>query len=325
MLLSLIIPIYNVEQYLTACINSILKQKIKDYEIILVDDGSKDNSGDICDKYANYYKNITVIHKANGGLSEARNAGIKIAQGNYLLFIDADDYIGENSLSQIVEDLKRQNKTIDIMFLEANKVFPDGKFIPLGDGYLIDKINGKNKIDVLQHLSRLNKFPGSACTKLVRREFIINNKLFFENNLLSEDIDWTIRILINASTFAYSSVDYYYYRQNREGSITNTASLKNVKDLLYIINKWANKDLHLEYQKYINSFMAYEYMIVLYNYGGLSINEQLSVENNLLKNKWLLKCGNCKKVRIIKILTDVFGVKLVSMILNRSYKILRKV
>lgn len=325
MLLSLIVPIYNVEQYLPICINSILKQKIKDYEIILVDDGSKDNSGNICDKYANYYNNIRVIHKANGGLSEARNAGIKIAQGNYLLFIDADDYIGKNSLPQIVEELKKQNKTIDIMFLEANKVFPDGKIIPLGDGYLAAKINGKSKLDVLQHLSRLNKFPGSACTKIVRREFVINNNLYFENNLLSEDIDWTIRALINANTFAYSSVDYYYYRQNREGSITNTASLKNIKDLLYIINKWANKDLHLEYQKYINSFMAYEYMIALYNYGGLSIDAQLSVGNDLFKNKWVLKYGNCKKVKIIKILVDIFGIKLASMILNRSYRIIAKV
>ena len=95
MLISIIVPVYNVENYLKECIDSILRQEFRDYEIILVDDGSKDDSGKICDEYGKKYSFISVIHKKNGGLSDARNFGLKIAKGEYILFIDSDDYIAK--------------------------------------------------------------------------------------------------------------------------------------------------------------------------------------------------------------------------------------
>ena len=119
MLISFIVPIYNVEKYLNECVDSILSQDFEDYEIILIDDGSTDNSGAICDEYARRYENIIVKHKLNGGLSDARNAGIELANGKYVLFVDSDDYIGKNSISAIVNCLNEQKKTIDVVFLDA--------------------------------------------------------------------------------------------------------------------------------------------------------------------------------------------------------------
>lgn len=135
MLISIIIPVYNVERYVSICIISILEQSFQDYEIILVDDGSKDRSGSICDEYREKDSRISVIHKTNGGLSDARNAGLKQAKGEYVLFVDSDDYIGEDSLQSIAKCVESQTQRTDVMFLEAYKVFPDGQTVSLGDGY----------------------------------------------------------------------------------------------------------------------------------------------------------------------------------------------
>ena len=199
--ISIVVPIYNTAQYLCQCIDSILNQEFKDYEIILVDDGSTDTSPMICDYYAHMYGFITVIHKKNGGLSDARNEGIKHASGQYILFIDSDDYIFNNSLSHISNTIDESH--IDVIFLEAVKVYPDNTIINLNDGYKKEYIYEKSQIDVLKHISNLPKFPGSACTKLVKRTLISDNKLYFERGLLSEDIDWTIRLLLSAHNFNY--------------------------------------------------------------------------------------------------------------------------
>ncbi len=319
MLISFVIPVYKVEKYLKECVDSILKQSFSDYEIILVDDGSPDNSGVICDEYAAKYDFISVIHKQNGGLSDARNAGIKQAQGDYILFVDSDDYIGEESLTAIAECVWSQSQIIDVVFLDAYKVFPDKKIIPLGDGYISNEINGKTKASVMKHLATLPKYPGSACTKLIRTDLIIQNNLFFERGLLSEDIDWTVNLLMKAKGFAYCTVKYYYYRQDRDGSITNTVGLKNIMDLLYIISKWASKNERQEYQKEINAFMAYEYMITLYNYGHLTKSEQEKVKDKVKDNRWLLKYGGSKRVRLISLFCKLFGVQTTSYMLKKIH------
>ena len=108
MKLSLIIPVYNVEKYLEECLDSVIMQIIVDMEIILIDDGSKDNSGKICDKYAEKYNFIKVVHKKNEGVSVARNTGIKMAQGNYIFFLDSDDMLAPNILKKIEEDVKSE-------------------------------------------------------------------------------------------------------------------------------------------------------------------------------------------------------------------------
>ena len=308
MLISIVVPVYNVEKYINACIDSILSQSFKDYEIILVDDGSTDKSGKICDSYQNNNKNIRVIHQVNGGLSDARNTGIKEASGEYLLFIDSDDYIAEEALKNIVLCLKRQNRQIDLMFLEAIKIYPDNTSERMGDGYQEKYINGQSKALCMQHLSELPKFPAAAWTKLVRRDFIKKNKLFFTKGLLSEDVDWTIGVLKYAEHFAYCSTIYYYYRQNRSGSITKTAGIKSVDSLLWTINKWASKDLARPYQKEINSFLAYEYIMALMVYTNLEQEDRMKVIEKMNNIKWVLIYANTYKTKFFKVLCMLFGV-----------------
>ena len=323
-LISIIIPVYNVEKYLNECIESILNQEFKDYEIILVDDGSKDSSGKICDEYSKKYSFISVIHKSNGGLSDARNFGIKVAKGEYILFVDSDDYIGKNSLNKIISELNNHSTPIDVMFLEAFKFYSNGVIKSLGDGYVSSMINHQSKEVIMQHLSGLPKFPGSACTKLVSNKLIQENNLYFEKGLLSEDIDWTIKLLVSAKKFAYSDVAYYYYRQNRKGSISNSISDKGVESLLYIIKKWASKDLNKENQEEINAFLAYEYMIALYIYNYSNYNNKMKYIRELKKYIWILDYGKTKKIKLVKFLSKIFSINTVSILLKLGYKFYSK-
>lgn len=324
MLISFIIPVYNVELYLRECLESILLQTFTDYEIILINDGSIDSSGKICDEYAKKYSFIHVIHKKNGGLSDARNYGIENANGEYILFVDSDDYIGKNSLDDIVQCLKNSSLPIDVMFLEGMKVYKNGKIISLGDGYDNQKINFQSKEIVMKHLSSLKKYPGSACTKLIRRQLILENKLMFEKKLVSEDIEWTIRLFSIASNFAYCDTKYYYYRQNREGSITNTQSKKQIESLLYIMEKFSNNDKKINYQNEINAFLAYEYIMVLAIYAKMTKEEKLKYEFKLKKLSWILKYGKNSRVKLVYISTKLVGLNLTGKLLNIMYYFIRK-
>lgn len=320
--ISFIIPVYNTEKYLETCIDSIINQEYHNYEIILVDDGSKDGSGVICDTFSKEYDNVKTIHQKNSGLSEARNTGIKNSTGDYLLFVDSDDFIEKNSLSKIVDILNSQDKHIDVMFLEAIKIFPDKSVVSLGDGYVRERIEGKTKRQVLEHISELPKFPGSACTKLIRRQLVIENSMYFQSGLLSEDVDWVTALLVKAEDFSYYDGTYYYYRQERENSITSRVNIKHFESLLYIIEKWSNiNEKAQEYQDIINSFMAYEYLMLLLTFAGIDSKNKKKYQSRVRSLKWILNNKKGVKYRTIRLILNVFGVSFIS----RLFKIYVKV
>lgn len=325
MLLSIIIPVYNVEQYLKECVESILEQSFRDYEIILVDDGSTDSSGQICDAFQKGNDNIKTIHKSNGGLSDARNVGINNAKGEYILFIDSDDYIAPNSLNKIVGCLKKQKKQIDIMFLEAIKVYPDGTQESLGDRYDEKMINGQTKLTCLNHLARLPKFPASASTKLIRREFIVSNQLYFKKGLISEDVHWSIGAFLLAENFAYCNIEYYYYRQNRIGSITNSVKVSSIEDLLWIIENWSSMELDSRFRKCVYSFLAYEYSILLLRYSKLRGQKNKVLFKRIKKLRWILKYAKGDNSRKVSYLCSFLGVKNSMLVLRYIDKIRRNV
>ena len=311
--LSIIIPIYNIQRFVEQCVNSVLKQNYNEYEVILVDDGSKDLSGIIADKIANNNNNVKVYHKENGGLSDTRNYGIKKAKGEYLLFVDGDDFIKDNVLGNLVNCIEKNNNP-DVIFLNICKWFNNAA-IPMNEGINSKIIEGKNKEKILKNIAKLNKFPGSACTKLVKRKIVLDNNLFFEKGLLSEDIDWVIRLLNKAETFAYCNHEYYFYRQNREGSITNNVKSKNINDLMKTIVKFSNKETENKANIYINSMLAFEYSIVLANYMLLNEEEQKKVEYDIFEYFWILSYGRSKKTRIIYILSKIVGKKRIAKLL----------
>ncbi|EMU5089434.1 (galactosaminyl)2-N,N'-diacetylbacillosaminyl-alpha1-diphospho-di-trans,octa-cis-undecaprenol synthase PglE, partial [Neisseria gonorrhoeae] len=178
--------------------------------------------------------NTKYIYQDNQGLSEARNTGIKNSNGKYIAFIDSDDFIN----CQVLLDFlgKDDSDMPDVVFLNAVK-YDKGRVSYFGEDYQPEKILNQSKVEVLKGLCRFRKFPGSAWNKIIKRELIIREKLFFEKGIYSEDIEWSMRLFNAATTFSYLDGCYYYYRQGRKDSITGTVSEKGIKSLLYILEK----------------------------------------------------------------------------------------
>lgn len=317
--ISFIIPVYNVEKYLEQCVESILNQDYKNIEIILVDDGSPDNSPTICDRYAEKYESITVIHKENGGASDARNCGIEKATGYYILFVDADDYIEKNSLGEIVGIVC--DNPVDIVFLEAQKVFNDGVKESLGDGITKDGVSGKDKAEVMKYLAACSKYPASPCTKLIKRDLFANGELLFVKGLLAEDLDWSIKLFLKAETFNYCPVMYYNYRQNISGSASNLVSNKKVGDMLSILEKWceASKNMAEAEKQFVLSQMAYELPIIMLLHGKLGKEDRKLFKNRIKKLLFLFGYRDGLRYKGVGLLSRILGVELTCKIINIAY------
>ena len=153
---------------------------------------------------------------------------------------------------------------------------------------------------------------------------IINNNLFFEKGLLSEDIDWTIGLFVHANNFVYCPYNYYYYRQKRPGSITNSGGLKNAEDILFSINKWASEDERHEYQSEINSMLSFEYIMALMVYSNLSRYEKSLIIGKLEKLRYVLDFSRTNKTKFFKVLCKIFGIHYGAIIGRKLDKARRK-
>lgn len=312
-LISFVIPVYNVEKYLCQCVESILSQSFEEFEIILVNDGSKDRSGDICDEYALKDKRVKVIHKPNGGLSDARNAGVPAAVGEYIIFIDSDDYIKENTLSVIAERLL--STKADVIFLESVKVFSDGTEKSLGSGFTHAAFDGVTGKAALEAISKLPKFPAAAWGKAVRREIIVNNGLRFEKGLLSEDLDYAIGLFLASDKYDYCDIPFYCYRKGRSDSITANIGDKNVESQLYILEKWsANDAVPSEYKPYVFAWLSYIYTVAVTYLQNTTGSARSGFVRRFKDLSFVLDYAVCQKAKMSRKLVSVLGVRLTSLI-----------
>ena len=191
---SIIIPIYNGEKELNRCIDSVLKQKIDDFEVLLIDDGSIDNSAKICKEYTDKYNNIKYFYKQNSGIADTRNYGIDKAEGKYILFLDDDDYINEN----LLKDLEKYiDLDIDIIKYKLQKVDKDGNIKEKINGAVFDKISGEEGFNKLYLTDVLLDSP---CIYLIKKELFIDNNLWFKKDTYHEDFGLIPLVILKAKT-----------------------------------------------------------------------------------------------------------------------------
>jgi len=215
-IISVIIPVYNVAHYLKQCIESIISQE-GNIEVILIDDGSPDESPSICDEYAQKDNRIHVIHKQNGGVSSARNAGLDAAQGEWIWFVDGDDYIAENVLKRIYQEIQKHPHA-DLIQMGMNYLYDNNRLVPQKIK-LVDNLE-KNKF-LLQHITYHNH------RLLFKREIIEKNRLCFTQGLrVAEDQEFQLKYMMLCKTPIQIPISAYIYRQ-REGSATHDASTSN--------------------------------------------------------------------------------------------------
>jgi glycosyltransferase involved in cell wall biosynthesis len=232
--ISFIVPVFNTEKYLPKCLESILKQDINRMEIIVVDDGSSDHSYKIIESYKNKHSNIQIINKKNGGLSSARNDGLKAAKGEFIAFVDSDDWIVEYSYRELY--LAAYENNIDILAFDALKIFPDGVTISYRrDSNLENKIF--NGFDFLNNSIRFNTLNVSACFHLFKRELLLKNNIFFIEGVLHEDWIFTPVAYAFSEKILYLNKYCYYYRQH-SGTITSDITKKHLSDLFIVFDKF---------------------------------------------------------------------------------------
>ena len=274
---SFIIPVYNVEKWLKQCIDSILCQSFKDFEMILVDDGSTDNSGRLCDHFAKQYKNISVVHQKNGGLSMARNTGVKLADSEYIIFLDSDDYWNDS------EGLKKIDKLIsadvDIIIFSSLNYYEDTKAFSEDRYNYPEVLNYMSQMKCLDYMIKNDRFNVSACKKVFRKSFFVDNKLYYKRGIKSEDIEQGFRTANCLPRYKFLNEKIYVYR-HRSDSISTTIDEKHIEDYFKIIVTYSDFKFRNEnVKKLLLSYLGYQYALLL----AYTTNTQNSNRQKMLR------------------------------------------
>lgn len=260
MKVSIIIPIYNVENFLEVCINSVLLQTFRSFEILLIDDGSIDSSGKLCDNIALIDSRIRVFHKSNGGLSSARNYGIDRALGEYVIFLDSDDYwIDDNILSLLIE--KAESENLDVVRGEFVNVDTKGKQLYTPD-LSEESLNLKNQILSSYEMMKFVMNGRFFSWLFMFRKLAIGSLRFDANRKFQEDIDFAIKFFSKNYRCGYLPIRFYAYRQ-RDNSIMSTPRISN------LANSFALCDIFHEYayrveDKRLTSYYLYNGIMMYY-------------------------------------------------------------
>ena len=305
--ISVIIPVYNVEKYLKDCIDSILMQSMQNYEIILVDDGSTDRSGIICDEYENKRENIFAYHKENGGPSDARNYGIEKANGEYIIFVDSDDYYDDYGFfDKVVESTKGGKYDIIaycIKFFDAI----GGRLQETG--YYDEYINSLETLDEkLKYVISKDQMVISSCGYAVKKDFILKNNLFFEKGIVAEDTERTMRIFSSNPSIVFINESAYCTRRGRPGSLSTEVANKNISDLLYVIKK--HSEIFKKTDNLLLNYMAYQYSVLCGIFSKSKDKEfKKGILEEIIQYKWLLEYDLSPKVKKVKKIYKLFGIK----------------
>ncbi|MGL5917892.1 MAG: glycosyltransferase [Cetobacterium sp.] len=299
--LTIIVPVYNVQKYLKECLESIYKIKNINYEVILINDGSTDKSLEILEEYLELYPKITkIIDKKNGGLSSARNAGIREAKGEYISFIDSDDIIDYKQFEAFFKE--GQNLDLDIM-VGNMRYFTDQKIgEPLFRSKEIKEFTvGKGTKFFATLFEGTKCFREEVVDDIYKREFICENKLYFHDNLIHEDSYFTPMAYLKAKKIKYIDKSFYYYRQ-RSGSIMSNVTDSSIDSLekicFMLLNEYSKTDDFGK--KALSKLIPSFYKVVLYRYINLNKNykEKLKNYRSIFKNVKGVKNKNFEEILI---------------------------
>ena len=333
---TIIIPIYNCEIYLNRCIDSIINQIDNNYELILVDDGSTDKSGDICDKYAEENENVVVIHKKNEGQSKARNDALEIAKGKYILFIDSDDYINEGYFEEINSILEK-NKEIDLINFGFYSDVDNLRLKNLST----DEISYKEKLykshdEIKEDFINLwdNSMLYNIWNKVYKKEIIDNKNIKFYKSNWGEDVEFNKEYLNNINIFYNSNKCFYHYVRERQG-----ASTKNYKNNFFEIRKsefikyneyfekWnIPKDIYYEYscRRYIERVLGCIENVYCSN---MKFNKRYKEIKRIVQDPITQEALKYAKPKSNKIKIMLFPIKmklvLMTMIMGRTFNIMK--
>lgn len=294
---SIIVPVYNVEKYLKRCVDSILGQTYDNLEVLLIDDESTDSSGKICDEYAKKDKRIKVIHKKNEGLGLTRNAGIEHSTGFYISFVDSDDFIETNTISDVVTKIEKDNS--DLVMYGLNRISANGiktEYIPnpRKKMYVGDEIKNELLLDFISDDPREKierNYTSSSCTCLFKRSTFIDNNIRYksERKIISEDTYMMFDLLGKINKVSIINKCYYNYCEN-ETSLTQTYKKDRFKKLKSYRNECIKLFKNNHYSE--ESFLRLDRLFLDYTFGvfkTVSKNKKLSIKDKYGEYKTIIR------------------------------------
>ena len=323
---SVIVPVYKAEGYLEQCVESVLQQTYTDFELILVDDGSPDRCPEMCDELAEKDSRIKVLHKENGGASSARNAGLDIASGEYIMFLDSDDYWNDRgALSKLNFSIVPLNPDVAVFGCTDIDERSGKKDVSRSD-YDMTVMKSGDKDRILHYFLAEGKLPGAAYVFATRRDLIERLKIRFKEGITAEDYDWVLSIFLNASNFAAIDDPFYTYRKRQEGSVTTSSQLNIINGISYTLDKWI-----VESEKISSSVVRRDvlnYLAHIYTTGVIMIarlsseNKKIAIES-LKTYKNILKTSYWKKTKAVRFSLAIFGYRITAYMTNKAYRIRR--
>ena len=323
---SIIIPVYNVENYLNQCIDSILIQDFANFEILLINDGSTDNSLIICKEYELNDERIIVINKENGGASSARNEGIKNAKGNYIIFVDSDDFLESTNLLTQINDKINLNNADVILYGAKNYNVLTNKYAVSRGNYNLEIINNFNLLTTLDYLTITSLFPGSAWIFATKTTLIKVNFINFKTNIIAEDIDWCTKIFKHCTKIDAVNDVYYVYRKNQTNSVTGKAGLKGVISILEIIEDWHPKLSQEKTKKneYLLHNLGYYFFTSLVLYATITNKNKKELKDRINHNFKVTKYVKTKKLLVLRKIYSILGLNLTATLLSKMYYLKEK-
>lgn len=319
MKISIIIPVYNSTLYLKQCVESILAQTYHNLEILLVDDGSTDDSPKICDEYATKDSRIITIHKQNGGTSDARNVGLEKASGDYITFMDNDDYWSNpEALNDIVKII---DETQPDVVMHTNMVYWQDKEKTVNPPSFDRRlVSGKKREDAVGNLIKSGMLTVTVWTKLVKTSLIREHDLYFKKGIRNEDTDWIARMLIYAERFEWYDKPFYMYRKGHETAQTSQKMkyymVNDLKNILIEYTEYAQQHMDEKYRRVFYSYLAYPYAVWMGQAYLIEQNEQIKKDRKLMKKyDYLLSYDMNPAVHLVHLVYRIWGFELTSKIL----------
>ena len=297
-ILTVVIPVYNVEKYLKRCVESVLVQGWHNYDILLVDDGSTDSSPQICDDYVKAYDFISVIHKENGGLSEARNTGISHAKGEYVYFPDSDDWLEPQTFTELAEVLESQ----EFELVSFNREFVKGEEDAIVSDPLVTQVFGGK--DAFVQMLKHSYITGFANDKIYKKSLFIDNNISFPKGKYYEDLGTNYKLFLSTKNVFATNQKYYHYLIDNPDSITQSWNEQKFSDMFgfykdifysdFVRSQLNKEELQISQRYYVNGLI--HILASLYkskldkNYGEITSE----VKQELEKNK--ITCSEVKSI-----------------------------
>ena len=315
---SFIIPVYKTEKYLKECVDSILVQTYQDYEIILVDDGSPDCCGKICDAYAGNSEKVQTIHIPNSGLSVARNTGLEASDGTYIVFLDSDDYwYSAEDLSKIDSVL---SPDVDILIFPSYDLYGNGSDLRADRYSYPSVLNSLGPEECLEYMITHDLFNLHAGKRVFRKGFLTENDLRFQPDTRAEDVELGFRVANALPNYRFLNRRIYVYR-HREGSITTTINAQNLYEVAEIVKTYAEFTYANDHiRSLLLSYDAYQLSLLLAHLYKADKSDQRKLLEEMENYQYLYNYRSYPRTKTIALMHRLIGFRMTQKVLSAYLK-----